>query len=104
MPLKTKEKQLLYQPHRIKTHFQLIQSYQDQLAVELRYRTRKKSAVVTFQWDQINQIGKDRINVIVPDATTGQEIAYVIGYDDILSHRYIEKDTDNLNQETKKEE
>gem|GEM_PF-4636817 len=49
MPLKTKEKQLLYQPHRIKTHFQLIQSYQDQLAVELRYRTRKKSAVVTFQ-------------------------------------------------------
>gem|GEM_PF-4002038 len=40
----------------------------------------------------------------MPDATTGQEIAYVIGYDDILSHRYIEKDTDNLNQETKKEE
>lgn len=103
MPLKPKDKQLLYQPYWTQTHFELIQSYQDALAVELHYLTGKKSAVVVFQWDHITQIGKDRIKIIVPD-TTKQEIAYIISYNDITQHRYTEKDKDNLNQETKKEE
>ena len=39
----------------------------------------------------------------MPD-TTRQEIAYIISYNDITQHRYTEKNNDNLNQETKKEE
>ncbi len=106
MPLKTKDKQLLYQPYRVDTHFECIQKYKNELAIELRFRKRKKSELVTFQWDHIAQVGKTRIAIIIPNKETKQEITYVIGYDDILSHRYIELDkaTGNENQDIKKED